>query len=232
MDTDAVVFMDTETLGLDKKAPIWEFAAVRRDADGTEEHYHWFIEHSPWKHPGRLWAREMPEEFAKDYAERYNAEDAIHMGDLVCKVLPHIYRGRAHSIGAVPNFDTERLEAQCVKYGKDAPWHYHLIDVENIVVGYLAGRGQYVPRPWKSDELSRLVGVDPEQFRRHSAMGDVEWEMAQWDAVMEADIPEWQAGVKDILSDVYWALQELRARRLKPSDIPHELHDLWHGYWA
>ena len=38
--------------------------------------------------------------------------------------------------------------------------------------------------PWSSDGLSSAVGVDPEQFERHTAMGDVRWVMAQWDAVM------------------------------------------------
>lgn len=31
-----IVFLDTETLGLDHDAPVWEFAAIRRQASGTE----------------------------------------------------------------------------------------------------------------------------------------------------------------------------------------------------
>jgi hypothetical protein len=66
------------------------------------------------------------------------------------------------------------------------PWHYHLIDVENLVAGYLAARGELIPPPWKSDQLSAAVGVDPNDFGRHTAMGDVLWTRAQWDAVMGA----------------------------------------------
>ena len=36
-----------------------------------------------------------------------------------------------------------------------------------------------------SNDLSRAVGVDPEQFRRHQAMADVEWAMAIYDRIME-----------------------------------------------
>ncbi|MGC7247264.1 hypothetical protein [Mycobacteroides abscessus] len=35
-----IVFMDTETLGLDPLAPVWEFAAIRRYENGIEAKYH------------------------------------------------------------------------------------------------------------------------------------------------------------------------------------------------
>lgn len=38
--------------------------------------------------------------------------------------------------------------------------------------------------PWKSDALSRAVGVDPEQFDRHTALGDAYWAKAIYEAVM------------------------------------------------
>lgn len=39
-----IVFMDTETLGVHIDAPIWELAAIRRRADGTETELHMFIQ--------------------------------------------------------------------------------------------------------------------------------------------------------------------------------------------
>ena len=73
-----IVFMDTETLGLDINAPIWEFAAIRRsprpEADETmpmfgadpdpwiEEELHLFIQHDP-----DGWLDELPDSFANDY---------------------------------------------------------------------------------------------------------------------------------------------------------------------
>lgn len=233
-DTTALVFMDTETLGLDKAAPIWEFAAVRRNEDGSEEVYHHFIAHDPYKHvlSGRKWNADAPQWFQDDYNNRYNPHEAIHTRDLV-GLLDHIYRGRAHTVGAVPNFDTERLGRLCDRYKAKEPWHYHLIDIETRAEGFLAGRGKPVPRPWSSDDLSRRLGVDPEKFERHSALGDVYWEMAQWDAMENwPGDPEFQGGLLDIWSDVKWDVRALRTGRLGLSDVPGLLRDLVQGYWA
>ena len=96
-------------------------------------------------------------------------------------------------MGAVPNFDTERLALLLRAHGFEPPWHYHLIDVENLAVGYLAGRGdnpapdaigRHVSLPWDSNALSLAVGVDPDRFARHTAMGDVLWARAIYDTVM------------------------------------------------
>ena len=38
--------------------------------------------------------------------------------------------------------------------------------------------------PWNSNDLSRAVGVDPDDFDRHSALGDVRWAKAVYEAVM------------------------------------------------
>jgi len=72
------------------------------------------------------------------------------------------------------------------------PWHYHLIDVENLAVGYLFGRhpvtqalkvpDPVLALPWDSDRLSEQVGVTPPTDERHTAMGDVRWAMALYDA--------------------------------------------------
>lgn len=190
-----IVFMDTETLGLDPEAPIWEFAAVRRNSDGEERSEHLFIRHQPYP-----WLYSLPDQFADDYMARYKPKQALTKFDAAMRISR--ITSNAHIIGAVPNFDTERL-TRLMEGIIEPEWHYHLIDVENVVVGYLHGvaaraidearmRGEEplpglldrsLNPPWKSDELSRAVGVDPEQFARHTAMGDVLWVRAQWDAV-------------------------------------------------
>jgi hypothetical protein len=179
-----LVFMDTETLGLQPEAPVWEFAAIRRSVDGTEQEFHCFIDHYPLP-----WIDSLPDEFADDYRNRYNPEKAKTQWDAL-EMVRYATRG-ATVVGAVPNFDTERLQRMLVRMRLDCggsymPWHYHLVDVENLAVGFLAGRGKILPPPWKSDELSKAIGVDPEQFARHTAMGDVLWVQAQYDAIMSA----------------------------------------------
>ena len=39
-----LIFIDTETTGLEPSADIWEFAGIRRRADGSQECLHLFIE--------------------------------------------------------------------------------------------------------------------------------------------------------------------------------------------
>jgi hypothetical protein len=177
-----IVFMDTETLGLSPDAPIWEFAAIRRSGFGTETEFHCFIDHYPLP-----WFNQLPESFQQDYEARYSPELAITRWQ-AAELVRDATSG-AHVIGAVPSFDTARLWKlldHASPVFTSEPWHYHLIDVENLIVGYLAAKGEVLPPPWKSDELSRAVGVDPEGFARHTAMGDVLWVKAQYDAVMSA----------------------------------------------
>lgn len=172
-----IVFLDTETLGLNADAPIWEFAAVRCSPSGERTVAEIFISH----HPGR-WLDSFPAQFREDYENRFNP-DLAFSGFEASQIIDDITRG-AHIIGAVPNFDTERLTKLLRRNSIEPAWHYHLIDIENVVVGYLAAGGKLVSPPWKSDQLSAAVGVDPNDFQRHTAMGDVKWTMAQWDAVM------------------------------------------------
>lgn len=175
-----IVFLDTETLGIPVAAPAWEFAAIRRTYTAmgwTEREFHCFISHR--KNP---WLGQLPDKFKADYLERYDAEAALTR----CEAARVIYEATkgAHIVGAVPSFDTPRLENLLVRHGFKPSWHYHLLDVETLAVGWLAGRGELVRPPWKSDKLSAAIGVDPGDFNRHTAMGDVKWIRAQWDTVI------------------------------------------------
>jgi DNA polymerase III epsilon subunit-like protein len=53
-------------------------------------------------------------------------------------------------------------------------WHYHPIDVPSLAEGWLRGRGRPLPDQLKSDELCRAIGVDPDKYARHTALGDCE----------------------------------------------------------
>ena len=102
----------------------------------------------------------------------------------------------AHLVGAVISFDEERLRRLLRKHHACPTWAYHLVDVEALAAGWLASEIGYSesvgtpafgfdPRPpWDSNALSAAVGVDPEQFDRHTALGDAFWARAIFDAVM------------------------------------------------
>ena len=190
----AVVFLDTETTGLHPITDhIWEVAALRVEAGQPDEVLHFLVDHAP---PGEEY---LESKFAADYRARYDPERAL-IRAVAVERLRRIFRGRAHMVGAVPSFDAERLGAMRRRAGIDEPdpWHYHLIDVEALAVGYLQAKRQYghhrtqqliqdvTAPPWDSNDLSSTVGVDPEQFARHTAMGDVLWAKAIYDAVMSA----------------------------------------------
>lgn len=183
-----IIFADTETLGLDPYAPIWEFAAIRRDGDtGVETEHHFFISHDP----NNRHLKSLPEQFRADYDERYNPYTALTPYEASHEIAKVFYRKHGQPlpslVGAVPSFDAERLARQFLEpLGIERPWHYHLLDIENIVTGFLAAKRKLDPPPWKSDKLSAAIGVDPADYPRHTAMGDVRWTMAQWDAVFGA----------------------------------------------
>lgn len=183
-----IVFMDTETLGLSLDSPIWEFAAIRRTGgvigEVVEQELHLFINHDP----DRI-SPDLPEPFVVDYQARWQTAPEHTSRANAADRIVRFFGGRPHVVGAVPNFDTERIAHQLLRpNGFVEPWHYHLIDVENLAVGFLAGRSMLMMPPWKSDDLSLAIGVDPEQFERHTAMGDVRWVKAQYDAVIDGGL--------------------------------------------
>lgn len=181
----ALVFMDTETTGLSLDDDIWEFAAIRREADGTESETHLFLRHDTRK------CAQLPERFRLDHEKRFPASHTSewHPAALApweaALLIAQLFEDRPHVVGAVPNFDTERVAKLLAAHDQPAAWHYHLIDAENLVVGYLAGQGKPVLPPWNSDDLNAALGLDPvAEDERHAAMGDARWAMRMYDAVM------------------------------------------------
>ena len=182
--TATLVFIDTETTGLDLTDDIWEFVAIRCNPDGASESLHLFIQHDTAK------CAKLPASFLGDHLARWPHDYAHVSQDMAARLIVDILRRedgqRVHVVGAVPNFDTERLALLLTRHGLSPEWHHHLIDVENLAVGWLAGRGTVLLPPWDSNDLSRAVGVDPDLFKRHTAMGDALWAAAIYERVMEA----------------------------------------------
>lgn len=181
-----ICFVDVESTSLDRYTrEVWEVAAIRREPDGTEDSYTAKVagvdlsEASPASLKiGRFYDR---------YEMRY-ARTPVMMPPVpydhparIATIVERMTRG-AHLVAAVPSFEDTSL-APLLKRHRLAPaWHYHLVCIENVLAGYFG-----VVPPYSSDELSMRIGVDPAQFERHTAMGDVLWVRAQWDA--------WQAQV-------------------------------------
>jgi oligoribonuclease (3'-5' exoribonuclease) len=197
-----LAFVDTETTGLDPhRHQIWEVGLIVRDSLTTNE-YTWQLDVDLGRADpmaldiGRFHERRWPtahsnEEFKSALLgtghrlhEPLMPEWARQFVELTRSV---------HLVGAVVSFDAERLWKLLRRLGQCPMWHYHLIDVETLAAGWLAAPESTgwpdapvdVHRPpWDSTELSLAVGVDPERFDRHTALGDARWAMAIYDAVM------------------------------------------------
>lgn len=122
----------------------------------------------------------------------------------VAAALARILDG-SHIVGAVPSFDAEFLKRFLPAHGQAYTAHYHLIDVEALAVGFVHGVMRQtsdelarsalphdavdeVPTlitnlPWNSNSLSSAVGINPEVYERHTALGDARWARDQFDAI-------------------------------------------------
>ena len=212
MSTVPLAFVDTETTGVHPGRRAWEVGIIRREPDGTEETLHAFVIDVDLTHAdpfglkvGRFYDRHPA---YNDDADRALIDDPwrgqrflelpggariLYEQDTAVRV-ERMTRG-AHLVGAVPNFDAETFADMLRRHHLTPAWHYHLIDVEALAVGWIHGSGRVpniehqlgVTLPWKSDDLSRACGVEPaSDDERHTALGDARWAQRLYDAIVTA----------------------------------------------
>lgn len=193
--TAPLCFIDTETTGVHPDRKVWEVAMIRREEGRPDLGVSFFVDvdlanADPFglkvgrfydRHPAGRWIAglggpiDMPigGERGK-HLDRYNAA-------LTVAKFTH----GAHLVGAVPNFDAETLAPLLRGETLTPSWHYHLIDVEALAVGYLMAKGNVdAGPPWKSEALSYGCGVTPpSDEERHTALGDARWAMRWYDAI-------------------------------------------------
>lgn len=201
----SLAIVDTETTGLDpERHEVWEVALILPHDDGQDEEYLWqlpvTLEHadpmalSISGFYDRRWEHSEDDDDAADAIDgKLNGLAKYVVAET--GVFAWAYRfceltaGR-HLVGAVPSFDAIRLERLLRKWYAAPAWHYHLIDVETLAVGWLS-RGftgkppTEIPLPWSSRDLSRLVGVNPDNYPQHTALGDARWALDIWRTIME-----------------------------------------------
>ena len=173
-DLSKVVFLDTETTGLHEGAEVWDLALDMDDKAGQ-----WFFKPEVW------WSVDASALKIGHYYERTKDFRNSDWSDpsLVLPGLAARLQGR-HIVGSVPNFDETRLKPFFRDFNAVLTTHYHLVDIENLIVGYAAAKGYFIDLPWKSDDLSRLIGVEPPNDEtRHTAAGDVAWVKEQFIAI-------------------------------------------------
>lgn len=199
-----LIFLDTETTGLDpKRHEVWEIAYVEH---GMGNSYDAGFEFQVWPDltladPNGLRVSKFydRERMSQDdgqvapalmrYTEWSDKDAAEHQDwtpttpEHIASLLAHVFDG-AHIIGACPWFDDAMISKFLRRWGQAATWHYHLIDVEAMAVGYLARAGTLIDPPYRSDELASLIGIPPiEERLRHTALGDALWVRSWWNAM-------------------------------------------------
>jgi hypothetical protein len=220
-------FVDTETTDIGHRRLAWELAIIRRDPGGTRREIQTFIEidltdANPFalkvggfydRHPLGRWLAgptDMhPENALSDYRTRARSPRGFtqlgstsaldgYLTQEEAAALWCRWTHGAHVVGAVPNFDTEVTAAAARSVGLLSAHHYHLIDIETLIVGWLRGRLQFDTSldagerlrmerlsapPWKSDELFAEIGVSVPEGDRHTALGDARACERAWDAL-------------------------------------------------
>lgn len=209
--TAPLCFLDCETTGLHPGRNAWEIAMIRRDSDGVEITRSFFIDIADLDlanadpfglNVGKFWERH-PQHTGQMYSRSHldigGELPVVLSAAKACRMVNEM-TAKAHIVGAVPNFDTETLDKLLRAHNWLPRWHYHLIDVENLAVGYIAAQlgaahGDFwnwdrsvitgaIQAPWSSDELGKVLRVEVEESARHTAYGDAEWAKRMYDRVM------------------------------------------------
>lgn len=175
-------FVDNETTGLDRDLrQVWESALIL--PDGTEH---------VWQLPVDL-GKADPKSLAMNgfHERRAPASNLTALRTFAAEFARLTYG--LHLAGANVYFDEGDLWSILRANGECPMWHYHLIDVEALAAGCLARQrdalgseaGGFDPRPpWKHTDLVRAMGLNPDDYDRHSALGDARMAKAVYEAVM------------------------------------------------
>src|SRR5574338_1576276 len=193
-----ICFLDTETDGVHPGRKVWEVAMIRRDDTGERETQFYVALDLSSADPfglkvGGFYDRHPMGRYLSGRTDHAPTTGSEYLWPFSAAHEVARFTHGAHLVGAVPNFDAEVLANLLRAEGLTPAWHYHLIDVEAMAVGWLAGRGtglsspqdHVMQPPWKSDDLARACGVEPpSDDERHTALGDARWAMRLYDALI------------------------------------------------
>lgn len=203
-------FVDTETTSLSAEdGEIWEFAGIRRTYKDPEHQKLGFNQRrlefqiecdlgkaDPFslkigRYRERFGVKGDWETFSVpgDDAPLTDAYDTNPEGRVVtskfdaARLIERFTRNTT-LVGNCVSFDSERMERLLRAYNECPGWYYHIIDIEPMIVGYAIAKGVPFSLPYSSSDLTKWLGVEePSEAERHTAMGDAEWVMRQWDAL-------------------------------------------------
>ena len=201
-----ICFVDTETDGLHRGRRMWEIALIRREPDGTEDTKRMFVgidlrDSDPYAlRLGGFWDRHPAGRKISGKEPSPVDNDIVYCKHDAAKVIMRMTFD-AHLVGVNPGFDADTMAGLLRSEGYLPSWHYHLIDLIPMTVGWLhadayrhptqGGRPLSWPTaleslrpPWSSDVLASACGVmPPTDTERHTALGDARWAMRWYDTL-------------------------------------------------
>lgn len=172
-----LIVLDTETTGLDPyRHDIWEVACVVVNG-GREKCYVWQL-------PVDLSKADLIALNIGKFNERYNPKALTSLAEF-SSFFMNLTWG-ATIVGAVPSFDCERLGLLLRLQGFVPGWHYHLIDIEALAIGFLRGKDPKleIPIPYSTDWVAEKLGVERSVKGRHTALGDAKEVLLWWKIIM------------------------------------------------
>lgn len=189
-----LVFLDVETTGLDARChEPWEFGLVRVDRSTDPDHpdvvrAHGYIDVDL--------GEADPEALAIGrFYERHPA--ATGRGTVLTReaaaIELHTLLDRAILIAANPSFDERMVTRLLYRNGLDPNWHYRPVCVETLAAGFLLGLNADGPAqvlagtirlPWHHGTLAEAIDLDPDDYDRHTALGDAIYARAMWDRIV------------------------------------------------
>lgn len=203
-----IVFVDVETTRLDPTPGVittWEIALVARQPGTTRGDLERLWQIRPdltWADPvaldvGRYWERrELGDPLPVGAAVAVDPESGHIRRTTVADVAATIVEltDGAEMWGSNPAFDMGHLRVTLAAAGLRPRWHHHPNDLPSVARGWCAARG-VVPTSargdgrFRSDDWSRAVGIDPDHYPRHTAIGDARWARDQYDAMLDRGDP-------------------------------------------
>lgn len=203
----SIAFLDTETVTLEPGPDVvWEIGVITRD-DGRPDQ-EWRFQVRPNMAKAQPEALEISR-FAARY-ELTGRDQALAWspvnGDRPAKLsfgalaltVHTLLRGRS-IFGRQPAYDTLRLGLFLRKQwgggpNYEDPWHRTVHDVRDELAGYLWAQRAGQPAdnripdavfavPRSTELLAKSVGISPDDYERHTALGDCRLDRALYDAV-------------------------------------------------
>lgn len=167
IDRSIYCWVDAETTGNKRKDHVWEFcwsvapwdaipeATPLRDfyVKHTEKPCEWVLKNTDYE---AVWGEGDPE----------GVISPSDLADLLIEDLSKYHPRNVYFVGAATGFDRDHAVAIFETLGRDIPWDYHIIDIENLVMPLFD-----LKHPPTLTETAKILDVQ-RRGKKHSAKSD------------------------------------------------------------